>query len=232
MEQMIDTLVFDFDGVIIDTEVPTFTAWQEVFESFGQSVDRALWSEIIGGGQKLFDTMAYLESIVGPLPDREAVRRRKNERADKMIAESPVLPGVLDHLADARRLGLRLAVASSSSRDWVEGHLAERGLLEYFAAIVTRDDVSRVKPNPALYATAVERVGSEPASAFAIEDSFNGVTSAKRAGLLCVAVPNEMTRDMDFDQADVRLGSLAEMPFEALLDRLEGLRDGSRVPTL
>ena len=229
---MIDTLVFDFDGVIIDTEVPTFTAWQEVFESSGQSVDRALWSEIIGGGQKLFDTMAYLESIVGPLPDREAVRRRKNERADKMIAESPVLPGVLDHLADARRLGLRLAVASSSSRDWVEGHLAERGLLEYFAAIVTRDDVSRVKPDPALYATAVERVGSEPASAFAIEDSFNGVTSAKRAGLLCVAVPNEMTLDMDFEQADVRLGSLAEMPLEALLDRLEGLRDGPRVPTL
>ena len=229
---MLDTLVFDFDGVIIDTEVPTFTAWQEVFKSFGQSVDRALWSEIIGGGQKLFDTMAYLESIVGPLPDREAVRRRKNERADKMIAESPVLPGVLDHLADARRLGLRLAVASSSSRDWVEGHLAERGLLEYFAAIVTRDDVSRVKPDPALYATAVARVGSEPASAFAIEDSFNGVTSAKRAGLLCVAVPNEMTLDMDFEQADVRLGSLAEVPLEALLDRLEGLRDGSRVPTL
>ena len=232
MEQMIDTLVFDFDGVIIDTEVPTYTAWQEVFESFGQSVDRALWSEIIGGGQKLFDTMAYLESIVGPLPDREAVRRRKNERADKMIAESPVLPGVLDYLADARRLGLKLAVASSSSRHWVEGHLAERGLLEYFAAIVTRDDVSRVKPDPALYATAVERVGSEPASALAIEDSLNGVTAAKRAGLLCVAVPNEMTLDMDFGLADERLGSLAEMPLEALLDRLEGLRDGSRVPTL
>ena len=220
MEQMIDTVVFDFDGVILDTEVPTFTAWQEVFKSFGQSVDRGLWSGIIGGGQKFFDTMAYLESIVGPLPDREEVRRRKNERADRMIAESPVLPGVLDYLADARRLGLKLAVASSSPRDWVEGHLVERGLLDYFGAVVTRDDVNMVKPDPALYATAVERVGSEPSKAFAIEDSFNGVTSAKRAGLLCVAVPNEMTRDMDFEQADVRLGSLAEMPLEALLDRL------------
>ena len=224
--------MFDFDGVIIDTEVPTYNAWQEVFESFGQAVDRTLWSEIIGGGQKLFDTMAYLESIVGLLPDREAVRRRKNERADEMIAESPVLPGVLDYLVDARRLGLKRAVASSSQRDWVEGHLAERGLLECFAAIVTRDDVPRVKPDPALYLTAVARVGSEPSSALAIEDSFNGVTSAKRAGLLCVAVPNEMTLDMDFEQADVRLGSLAEMPLEALLDRLEGLRDGPRVPTL
>ena len=223
---MIDTLVFDFDGVIIDTEAPTFAAWQEVFESYGQSVDRGLWSSIIGGGQKFFDTMAYLESIVGPLPDREEVRRRKNERADKMIAESPVLPGVLDYLEDARRLGLKLAIASSSPRDWVEGHLAERGLLEYFAVVVTRDDVTRVKPDPALYATAVARVGSAPASAFAIEDSFNGVTSAKRAGLLCVAVPNDMTRDMDFSQADVRLGSLAEMPLEALLGRLETLRDG------
>ena len=232
MEQMIDTLVFDFDGVIIDTEVPTFTAWQEVFKSFGQSVDRGLWSSIIGGGQKLFDTMAYLESIVGPLPDREEVRRRKNDRADRMIAESPVLPGVLDYLADARRLGLKLAIASSSPRDWVEGHLEERDLLDYFGAVVTRDDVSSVKPDPALYATAVERVGSEPTSAFAIEDSFNGVTSAKRAGLFCVAVPNEMTEDMDFGQADVRLGSLAEMPLETLLDRLEGLREGSRTPTL
>ena len=92
--------------------------------------------------------------------------------------------------------------------------------MEYFTVVVTRDDVSRVKPDPALYATAVERVESEPARAFAIEDSFNGVTSAKRAGLLCVAVPNEMTRDMDFGQADVRLGSLAEMPLAALLDRL------------
>ena len=232
MEQMIDTLVFDFDGVIIDTEVPTFTAWQEVFKSFGQSVDRGLWSSIIGGGQKFFDTMAYLEGIVGPLPDREDIRRRKNERADKMIAESPVMPGVLGYLADARRLGLKLAVASSSPRNWVEGHLVERGLLDYFGAVVTRDDVARVKPDPALYSTAVERVGSEPSRAFAIEDSFNGVTSAKRAGLLCVAVPNEMTEDMDFGQADVRLGSLAEMPLEALLDRLGGLRDGSRVPTL
>ena len=223
---MIDTVVFDFDGVILDTEVPTFTAWQEVFESFGQSVDRGLWSGIIGGGQKFFDTMAYLESIVGPLPDREEVRRRKNERADRMIAESPVMPGVLDYLADARRLGLKLAIASSSPRDWVEGHLVERGLLDYFGAVVTRDDVTMVKPDPALYATAVERVGSEPARAFAIEDSFNGVTSARRAGLLCVAVPNEMTEDMDFGQADVRLGSLAEMPLEALLDRLEGLRAG------
>ena len=223
---MIDTLVFDFDGVIIDTEVPTFTAWQEVFESYGQSVDRGLWSGIIGGGQKFFDTMAYLEGIVGPLPDREDVRRRKNERADRMIAESPVMPGVLDYIEDARRLGLKLSIASSSPRDWVEGHLAERGLLEHFAAVVTRDDVAMVKPDPALYATAIERVASGPAGAVAIEDSFNGVTSAKRAGLLCVAVPNEMTRDMDFGQADLRLASLAEMRLETLLDRLETLRDG------
>ena len=223
---MIDTLVFDFDGIIIDTEVPTFTAWQEVFESYGQSVDRGLWSSIIGGGQKYFDTMAYLEGIVGPLPDREDVRRRKNERADSMIAESPLMPGVLDYIEDARRLGLKLAIASSSPRDWVEGLMDKRGLLECFEAIVTRDDVAMVKPDPELYATAVERVGSGPASAFAIEDSFNGVTSAKQAGLLCVAVPNEMTRDMDFGQADIRLGSLAEMPLEALLVRLETLRDG------
>ena len=98
---------------------------------------------------------------------------------------------------------------------------------------MTRDDVSKVKPDPALVSRPPSpRVGSEPASALAVEDSFNGVTAAKRAGLLCVAVPNEMTLDMDFGLADVRLGSLAEVPLETLLDRLAGLRDGPRVPTL
>ena len=221
---MIDTLIFDFDGVIIDTETPEYASWQEVFESHGQTLDRALWSQIIGGGVKWFDPLEHLESLVGLQTDRESILKRRRDRDHMMIAASPVLPGVLDYVGDAGRLGLKLGVASSSSRDWVDGHLTERGLLQHFGAIATRDDVGAVKPDPEVYLKAVGRLGSDPANAVAIEDSFNGLTAAKRAGLLCVAVPNPMTSEMDFDQADMRLDSLSDMSLESLLSRLESLR--------
>ena len=221
---MIDTLIFDFDGVIIDTETPEYTSWQEVFESHGRSLGRALWQKIIGGGVKWFDPLEHLESLVGPRPDREAILMRRREHNLEMIAANPVLPGVLDYLGEAERLGLNLGVASSSSLDWVEGHLTKRGLLDHFGAIATRDDVDAVKPDPAVYLKAVEQLGSDPANTVAIEDSFNGLTAAKRAGLLCVAVPNRMTSDMDFDQADMRLDSLLDMSLESLLNRLEELQ--------
>ncbi len=221
---MIDTLIFDFDGVIVDTETSNYAAWQDVFESFGLSLDRELWSEVIGGGLKWFDPLKHLESLTGPLPDHEAVRKRRQERHLDMIADSPIMPGVADHLEDARRLGLKLGVASSSSREWVEGHLADRGLLEHFGAVVTRDDVARVKPDPEIYLKAVAMLQSKPANSVAIEDSFNGVASARRAGLLTVAVPNPMTHDMDFQRANLRLDSLADLALESLLDRLHSPR--------
>ncbi|MDA1349389.1 MAG: HAD family hydrolase [Chloroflexi bacterium] len=217
---MIDTLIFDFDGVVIDTETTEYSTWQEVFERFGQSLDRDVWSEIIGGGVKWFDPIEDLESLVGPLPDRDGVRTRRRERNLDLIDANSVLPGVLDYIDEARHMGLKLGVASSSTREWVEGHLAKRGLLEYFGAIATRDQVSNVKPDPELYLTVVEGLGSKPDNAVAIEDSYHGVTAAKRAGLWCVAVPNPMTRDMDFDQADILLDSLSDLPLDSLLARL------------
>ena len=217
---MIDTLIFDFDGIVIDTETTEYSTWQEVFEQFGQSLDRGVWSEIIGGGVKWFDPLEHLESLVGPLPDRDGVRKRRRGRNLDLIDENPLLPGIRDYIDDARRTEMKLGVASSSSREWVEGHLAKRGLLEYFGAIATRDDVSSVKPDPELYRTVVQGLGSKPAKAVAIEDSYHGVTAAKRAGLWCVAVPNAMTRDMDFDRADILLESLSDLPLDSLLVRL------------
>ena len=115
---------------------------------------------------------------------------------------------------------MKLGVASSSSRDWVEGHLAGRDILRHFVSVKSSNDVSNVKPDPELYLISVAQMGTQPENALAIEDSANGVTAAKRAGLYCVAVPNEMTKDMQIDHADLRLESLSEMPLKSLLARL------------
>ena len=219
---MIEALVFDFDGVIIDTETPQYHTWREVFVAHGVELDRSVWQRIIGGGIGRFDAFEHLEEVVGRRLDREEVFESKRERYEARIQASPVLPGVTDYIEGASELGLGLAVASSSSRDWVEGNLEARGLLERFDHVVCRDDVSNVKPDPELFLTAVGRLGTVPERAVAIEDSLNGVTAAKAAGMFCVAVPNPMTADMPLEGADLRLGALSEMGLRDVLGIVGG----------
>ena len=193
---MIDTLIFDFDGVILDTETPDYDTWQEVFRSHGTHLDRSLWARFIGGGFEAFDVYKHLEDLACVPIDRDAIRRRRRQRYLDLIDASPLLPGVLDYILEAKRLGLKLGLASSSSLDCVEGHLARRRLLEHFDSMKSANDVSNVKPEPDLYLAALEQLATLPANALAIEDSANGVTAAKRAGLFCVVVPNHMTREL------------------------------------
>jgi beta-phosphoglucomutase-like phosphatase (HAD superfamily) len=131
---------------------------------------------------------------------------------------------VVDYLTDARRLGLRLAVASSSPHSWVDTHLAQLGLLDRFDAIICVDDVGVAKPDPGLFLRAVDVLGVAREEAIVFEDSPNGVLAAKRAGIFCVAVPNPMTQRLTFVPPDIRLQSLADVPLAALLQQVEQKR--------
>ena len=222
--RVIDTLIFDFDGVIIDTETPAFKTWQEVFDSHGVRLDRALWQRIIGGGTERFDVCQHLEDTVGAKLDQDAIRGTQRQRYEYLVQSSPLLPGVLDYINDAERLGLKLAVASSSTRSWVEEHLSQRGLLRHFDCVVSREDVTNIKPDPEPYVVSMDRLDTSPERAVAIEDSLNGVTAAKRAGMFCVAVPNPMTVDMPLGAADIQLESLGDTDLSTLLATLS--RDG------
>ena len=215
---MIEALIFDFDGVIIDTETPDYRSWQEVFEERGVELDRSLWAGFIGGAAETFDVYRHLELLAGVRVDRPALRRSRRRRYLDLVESSPVLPGVLDYMQEAKRRGLKLGVASSSSSDWVEGHLLRRDLMRYMDSVRTRDHVAMVKPDPEVYLASIADLGTRPETAVAIEDSANGVTAAKRAGLFCVAVPNQMTRDMPIEHADMRLNALSEIGLAELLE--------------
>lgn len=215
---MIKALVFDFDGLIIDTETPLHDSWSELFDSYGVKLDREAFEGSIGGAD--FDIYQLLEELSGQRIEREVVRPRTRSRYLERVERNPILPGVEDYLIAARGMGLKLAVASSSRPGWAADHLERRGLLHYFEFVLSEGDVSNVKPDPELYATAAHRLGVRPRDALAIEDSANGLAAAKSAGLYCVVVPNPMTEDMDFGSADIRLNSLADMPLENLLKEL------------
>ena len=212
-------LVFDFDGLILDTEVPVYDAWQEIYGEHGVELAFEKWAECIGTADT-FDPCVDLQAALGRTLDAAALLERHRARTDALIAAQAVLPGVREYVDEAARLGLALGVASSSSRRWVEGHLTRLGLRNAFQAIRCADDVPRVKPDPALYRAVVDVLGVPPGEALALEDSPNGVLAAKRAGLTCVAVPNPLTARLDLSAADLRLSSLAELPLTALLARL------------
>ena len=213
---MIRAIVFDFDGLILDTELPELQSWQEIYQAHGCTLPFAMWAMGIGTAGA-FDPYAYLEEQLGRTVDRETVRAQQRQRCDALIATQAVLPGVRDYLAEAGRLGLHLGVASSSSRAWVSGHLTRLELSQHFLCIKCRDDVSRPKPDPALYQAALEALAVQPQEAIALEDSPNGILAAKRAGLFCVAVPNPLTRQLSLAQADLQVSSLADLPLPKLL---------------
>jgi HAD superfamily hydrolase (TIGR01509 family) len=213
---VIELVVFDFDGLILDTELPVFRCWQEIYADHGCELPFDLWADCIGTADT-FDPVVDLTARVGRPLDGAALDALHRVRTDELIAAETIRPGVLDYLEAARALGVKLAVASSSSRAWVAGHLERLGVLERFEVLKCADDVARVKPDPALYRAACEHLGVPPARAVAIEDSPNGILAAKRAGLFCVAVPNALTGRLALDAADLRLASLSELPLAELL---------------
>lgn len=221
----IELVVFDFDGLILDTESPEFECWREVYAAEGGELTLATWAMCIGTAGA-FDPWTHLEAQVGRPVDRAGLDAGRCRRFDELLAGEATRPGVADYLAGARRLRIGRGLASSSSRAWVTGHLARLGLLNEFDVLRCADDVERVKPEPDLYRAVLAARDVPPSRAVAFEDSPNGILAAKRAGLFCVAVPNAVTRGLSLDGADVRLGSLAEMPLEEVLGLAARAREG------
>jgi len=178
------------------------------------------WLETIGTADHEFDPFAHLQELVGRPLQREPMQSQRILHRDAILHAQETLPGVRDYIEEGRRMGLKLAVASSSRRRWVVGHLERLGIHEHWDAVKTADDVEKTKPDPALYLAAVEALGVHAAEAIALEDSRNGVLAAKSAGLWCVGVPANLTRDMDLSDADVILGSLSDLSLPDLIARL------------
>jgi HAD superfamily hydrolase (TIGR01509 family) len=214
----VKALIFDFDGLILDTETPDFQSWQDVYQEYGGSMSLAEWSRWIGT-MGTFDPYDHLEKQLGHPVDRTAVRARRRARFAELMAGRIVLPGVRETIDQARALGLKLGIASSSPREWIQSHIGPLGLEPYFDAVRCGDDVEHTKPDPAVYLAVLDALGAEAQQAIALEDSPNGVLAAKRAGIWCVAVPNALTRQLALDHADLRLESLAGLQLAALLER-------------
>jgi len=216
-----DLLIFDFDGLILDTESSAFQTWTEIYGSYGADLPVSVWGQCIGTSHHAFNVYDHLEKQVGRPLDRDELKRTFLKRHQELLKGLDPRPGVLEYLEEARKLRIALAVASSSHQDWVMGHLSRLGLAELFHSIRTADDVERVKPHPDLYDLTLTFMGVSPDRALAFEDSPNGITAAQAAGIYCVAVPNPVTAQLDIAHADQRIESMADISLRELLHRIE-----------
>lgn len=221
-------IIFDFDGLILDTETPDLDTWREVFTEHGASLEHDFWCQFVGRHDGFLDVLDHLELQIGFALDRDGVLERKRSRCLQIIHEQSPRLGVERWLADAAERALPCAIASSSSRLWVEGHLERLGLLSHFTRTHCRDDVQRTKPDPDVYLAAIKNLEVEPSEALAIEDSPHGAAAAKAAGIRCLAVPNDVTRQLDFSHADLVIDSLELITIEAISNCLFDGRSSQR----
>lgn len=213
---MIRALVFDFDGLILDTEMALIESYQEVHAHYGLAFDREHVLRSVGHADYEFDPWGAF----GPEADRAALdahRRRINIERNHRLTP---LPGAAELIAAAHAAGLRLGVASNSGHWHVDTHLARLGLLERFDFVACRDDVAAPKPEPEIYRLVLHKLGVESTAAVAFEDSHTGLTAARRAGLRTVAVPNRATAHHALHEADWQVPSLAEVSLGKLVGRL------------
>ncbi|NWG33028.1 MAG: HAD family hydrolase [Chloroflexi bacterium] len=221
---MLKALIFDFDGLILDTETPEYLIWQNIYREQGFELPHDEWGRIIGGyGLSNFDAAEHLSRLTQGRLDSASLRSRHQLESFSAIQRETVLPGVMDMIHAAQRHGLKLAIASSSRHDWVDGHAKRLGIFQYFDKVICADDVGvgRTKPNPDLFLLALNQLQVRKNEAVVFEDSPNGVTAAKRAGIFVVAVPNPVTAKLRIEGADLMVTSLSDLPFSALLDKVQ-----------
>lgn len=214
----IDALVFDFDGLLMDTETASLRVWQYLWRSHGLELDVSTFFAA-HGGDVIAERYAALAAAVGPGYDQEANHATRIAYRDEVHAALELADGVAAWLDEARDLGLRLAVASSSHRDWVTDHLRAAGCLDRFELLACGDEVDTVKPDPAVYLLALDRLGVPAEHAMAFEDTVHGVAAAKAAGLHCVAIPHPHADRSAFTAADHVLTSAADSPLATLTGR-------------
>jgi HAD superfamily hydrolase (TIGR01509 family) len=217
---VIGGLLFDFDGLLVDTEGPRFRAWRDVYAEHGHEFELDLWIQNVGTLDEPFDPAGRLVELTGLPLDAAELDARRRELELELVAAEELRDGVGPLIEEAERRGIAVAIVSSASGRWVRSHLERLGLEQVWGTIVCADgDLERAKPAPHLYLEALEALELRADEAIAFEDSLHGVRAAKAAGIFTVAVPNLVTAGLALGEADLVVDSLADVSLDALLGR-------------
>ncbi|MBS4209980.1 HAD family hydrolase [Bacillus sp. FJAT-50079] len=216
---MIKAVIFDFDGLILDTETAWYHSFKEVLQSqFQFDLPLEEFVKCVGSNDTLL--FSYLKEVIGEELDADQIRKSAGILHEKLVQEAEAREGVAEYLRDAKNAGITIALATSSTREWATTHLTNLHLLSYFDHLITRDDVKHVKPAPDLFLKTLEVLEIEPNEAVVFEDSLNGLLAAIEAKIPTVIIPNPVTKSLPFEQYHLKINSMADMSLHEIIESL------------
>ena len=220
-EVKIRGLIFDFDGLICDSESTELRAWEKLYGQYGLPFPFDEYKKSIGSVYNDETPLILLKEFGGDRVDLDEAKTKIQTYHQEFVEVEPLRSGVMEYLVDASELGLKIGLASSSPFSWISYHLTRLQIKPFFECIRTFEDVERTKPDPTLFLLTLECLGLQPCETIALEDSPNGVTASKNAGLITVAVPNAVTKQFSFAEADLVISSLSILPLRNLIEQFE-----------
>lgn len=204
-------VLFDFDGILVDTEWAIYQAWCRCFEAEGQELPLSLYTRCIGSDFATWSPKNHLEELTGKSFDWSLLDAARQREIVHELTDEGLMEGVTTLIKTLQEKKIPLGVVSSSSHHWVDGWLEKLGIHEHFTHVVCRGDAPRIKPAPDLWIEAARRFALAPSQCLAIEDSHNGMVSVQAAGMPVWVVPNRVTEGLDFSGAQERFASLHEI---------------------
>jgi len=202
-------ILFDFDGVIIDTEWPIYETWKRFFEANGQTLAPEIYVQCIGSDFETWSPENYLEELTGLKFDWPLINAMRQDEIELALRDVKAVPGFLEALDVLDEKQIPYAVVSSSTHSWVDRWLDHLGVRDRFKAVVCRGDAPKIKPAPDLYLEAAHQLSLPPSDCLVVEDSKNGMFAAKAAGIPVVVIPSRLTSCIDFSEADLILKEMS-----------------------
>jgi beta-phosphoglucomutase len=222
---MIRTVIFDMDGVLVDTEPLHHDAFFRHFAELGIAMSSEEYATFLGLSTR--NVYQQLKAKFNLGEEVEALMNRKRELFGKSFDEATdleLLPGARALIEDLHRAGVPLQLATSASKHTIARVFTRFGLYPYFDNLVSGEDFAQSKPNPAIFLHAAQLAGIEPRYCLVLEDSANGVTAAKAAGMYCVGYRSKHSQGQDLHHADQVVSHLSQLTAAAII-RFPGAED-------
>lgn len=212
----LQAVVFDFDGIIIDSEIAEFNGWKTVFEEHGVELDIHEWGKCVGHGPEAWSVTDHLQNLINTQLNISQATKRWQEVRDSYLTKATPMKGIFQLVQELSQNSIPLGIASSGRSIWIRTHLRTFELAPYFSTIQSRDIAGEAKPSPTSYLKACQELNADPQNCIALEDSPTGIQAAKSAGMTCVCIPNEVTKHYNLTQADYHVESCEELTLDKL----------------
>lgn len=214
---MIKAVIFDFDGLILDTETAWYESYKEIlFKDYQFELPLDVFVACVGSDDTTL--INYLKKELAGNFDYDSFLDAASTLHREKMKVAEAREGVGQYLEDARKYGLKIALATSSKRSWATTHLTNLNLISYFDHIISKDDVEQIKPAPDLFLKALEVLDVDSKEALVFEDSLNGLIAAQKAKLKTIIIPNPVTEGLPFENYHLKLKSMKEKPLLEVID--------------